>query len=65
MGVGKNEVLLMRLFSRSLSGEAREWLTSQELKQWKSWNALAKDFIERLGHNIEDALDHYYLEKIK
>ncbi|TMW81264.1 hypothetical protein EJD97_010805, partial [Solanum chilense] len=38
VGVCKNEALLMRLFSRSLSGEALEWLTSQELKQWKSWN---------------------------
>ncbi|XP_069146885.1 uncharacterized protein [Solanum lycopersicum] len=65
VGVGKMEALLMRLFSRSLSGEALEWLTSQELKQWKSWNALPKDFTERFGHNIEDAPDRYYLEKIK
>ena len=65
VGVGKNEALLMRLFGRSLSGEALEWLTSQELKQWKSWNALAKDFTERFGLNIEDAPDRYYLEKIK
>ena len=47
VGIGKNEALLMRLFGRSLNGEALEWLTSQELKQWKSWNALAKDFTER------------------
>ncbi|XP_069147185.1 uncharacterized protein [Solanum lycopersicum] len=65
VGVGKNEALLMRLFGRSLSGEALEWLASQELKQWKSWNALAKDFTERFGHNIEDAPDRYYLKKIK
>nr|XP_004240309.1 uncharacterized protein LOC101266943 [Solanum lycopersicum] len=65
VGVGKNEALLMRLFGRSLSGEALEWLTSQELKQWKSWNALARDFTERFGHNIEDAPGRYYLEKIK
>ncbi|KAK4726767.1 hypothetical protein R3W88_031684 [Solanum pinnatisectum] len=65
VGVGKNEALLMRLFSRSLNGEALEWLTSQELKQWTSWNALAKDFTERFGHNVEVAYDRYYLEKIK
>ncbi|KAK6794098.1 hypothetical protein RDI58_007551 [Solanum bulbocastanum] len=65
VGVGKNEALLMRLFSRSLHGEALEWFTSQELKQWTSWNALAKDFNERFGHNIEAAPDRYYLEKIK
>ena len=63
VGVGKNEALLMRLFGRSLNGEALEWLTSQELKQSKSWNALAKDFTERFGHNVEDAPDRYYLEK--
>ena len=32
VGVGENEALLMRLFGRSLNGEALEWLTSQELK---------------------------------
>ena len=35
------------------------------MKQWKSWNALAKYFTERFGHNIEDAPDRYYLEKIR
>jgi len=65
VGVGKNEALFMRLFNRSLNGKALEWHTSQELKQWTSWNALAKDFTERFGHNVEVALDLYYLEKTK
>lgn len=65
VGVGKNEALLIRLFSRSLNGEALEWFTSQEFKQWTSWNALAKDFNERFGRSIEAAPDRYYLEKIK
>ncbi|XP_049358805.1 uncharacterized protein LOC125823469 [Solanum verrucosum] len=65
VGVGKNEALLMHLFSRSLNREALEWLTSQELKQWMSWNELARDFTERFGHNVEIAPDRYYLEKIK
>ena len=30
VGVGRYEALLMRLFSRSLSGEALEWFTSHE-----------------------------------
>ncbi|XP_055824288.1 uncharacterized protein LOC129892753 [Solanum dulcamara] len=46
VGVGKNEALLMQLFSRSLSGEALEWFSAQEIKQWSNWNALARDFIE-------------------
>ncbi|XP_055800353.1 uncharacterized protein LOC129869752 [Solanum dulcamara] len=65
VGVGKNEALLMRLFSRSLRGEALEWFTSQEMKQWTIWNALAKDFIERFAYNVEIVPDHYSLEKIK
>ncbi len=48
VGVGRDETLLMRLFSRSLCAEALEWLTSHETRQWKSWNALAKDFIDQL-----------------
>ncbi|XP_055814108.1 uncharacterized protein LOC129883473 [Solanum dulcamara] len=65
VGVGKNEALLMRLFSQSLSGEALEWFTSQEMKQWPNWNALAKEFIERFAYNVEIVPDHYSLEKIK
>ena len=45
VGVGRNKALLMRLFSRSLCGEALEWFTSHETRQWPSWSTLAKDFI--------------------
>jgi len=31
VGIVKNDALIMRLFSRSLSGEALEWFKSQEL----------------------------------
>ncbi|XP_055814638.1 uncharacterized protein LOC129884346 [Solanum dulcamara] len=68
VGVGKNEALLMRLFSRRLSGEALEWFSSQEMKQWPNWNALAKDFIERFAYNVENVEivpDRYSLEIIK
>ncbi|XP_049394610.1 uncharacterized protein LOC125858869 [Solanum stenotomum] len=65
VGFGKNEEFLMRLFNRSLNGEALELFKLQELKQWASWNALAKNFDETFGHNVESAPDRYYLEKIK
>ncbi|KAK4731511.1 hypothetical protein R3W88_024499 [Solanum pinnatisectum] len=65
VGVGRDEALLMRLFSRSLSGEALEWFTSHETRQWPSWNALAKDFIERFAYNVEIIPDLYSLEKMK
>ena len=46
VGVARDESLLMRLFSQNLCGEALEWFTSHETRQWPSWNALAKDFID-------------------
>ena len=65
VGVGRDEALLMRLFSRSLCGEALEWFTSHETRQWPSWNALAKDFIDRFAYNAEIVPDRYSLEKMK
>nr|XP_025885529.1 uncharacterized protein LOC104645638 [Solanum lycopersicum] len=65
VGVGKDEALLMRLFSRSLCGEALEWFTSHETRQWPSWSALAKDFINRFTYNVEVVPDRYSLEKMK
>ncbi|XP_015072542.1 uncharacterized protein LOC107016648 [Solanum pennellii] len=55
VGVGKDEALLMRLFSQSLCGEALEWFTSHETRQWPSWSALAKDFIDRFTWRKEAA----------
>ncbi|XP_004240794.1 uncharacterized protein [Solanum lycopersicum] len=65
VGVSKDEALLMRLFSRSLCGEALEWFTSHETRQWPSWSALAKDFIDRFAYNVEIVPDRYSLEKMK
>jgi len=55
----------MRLFNRYLKGEALEWFISKEIKQWPSWHALAKDFIEKLGYNVEFTPDQYSMERIK
>ncbi|XP_015064647.1 uncharacterized protein LOC107009834 [Solanum pennellii] len=65
VGVGRDEALLMRLFSRSLCGEAPEWFTSHETRQWPSWNALAKDFINQFDYNVEIVRDRYSLDKMK
>ena len=65
MGDGKDEALLMRLFSQSLCSEALEWFTSHETRQWPSWSALAKDFIDRFAYNVEIVPDQYSLEKMK
>ncbi|XP_069146881.1 uncharacterized protein [Solanum lycopersicum] len=65
VGVGKDEALLMRLFSRSLCGEVLEWFKSHETRQWPNWSALAKDFIDRFAYNVEIVPDRYSLEKMK
>ena len=65
VGVGRNEALLMRLFSRSLSGKALDWFMSQELKKWFSWRALAKGFLDRFAFNIKIVHDRYSLDRIK
>ena len=64
VGVGRDESLLMCLFSRSLCGEAVKWFTSHETRQRPNLNALAKDFIDRFAYNVEIVLYRYSLEKI-
>ncbi|XP_015081224.1 uncharacterized protein LOC107024772 [Solanum pennellii] len=65
MGVGRDEALLMRLFNQSLCGEDLEWFILHETRQWPSWNALAKDFIDRFAYNVKIVPDRYSLEKMK
>lgn len=59
VGTGK------RLFSQSLSGEVLECFTSQEFRQWSTWGALAKEFLEIFQFNVKAVHEKYYLEKIK
>ena len=65
VGVGRDETLLLRLFTRRLSGEALKWFISHETRQRPSRNALTKDFIDRFSYNIEIVPVWYSLEKIK
>jgi len=65
VGIGKNEALLMRLLSQSLSGKTLEWFMSQELKKWTGWKALAKGFLDRFVFSIEIVPDRYSLYRIK
>ena len=55
----------MQLSSQSFNGEALERFTSREMKQWSSWNTLAKDFSKRFAYNVEIVLDQYSLEMIR
>ena len=45
VGVGGDEALLMRLFSRSLCEEALKWFTSHETQTMAQLNVLAKEFM--------------------
>ena len=53
VGVGRDEALLMCLFSRSLCGEDVELFTSHKTRQCPSLNALAKEFIDKFAYNVE------------
>ncbi|XP_059291039.1 uncharacterized protein LOC132044552 [Lycium ferocissimum] len=63
--VKKNEPLIMRLFSRSLIGEAAEWFATQDMRQWHTWEDMEKSFMERFYFNVETVPDRYFLEKVK
>ncbi|XP_060202443.1 uncharacterized protein LOC132630865 [Lycium barbarum] len=65
VGVKKNEPLIMRLFSRSLTGEAAEWFATQDMRQWHTWEDMAESFMEWFRLTVETVPDHYYLEKVK
>ncbi|XP_060182998.1 uncharacterized protein LOC132612947 [Lycium barbarum] len=65
VGVRDNQALIMRLFSRSLTGEVSEWFTAQDIRRWNTWEAMAAAFMERFHFNIKTVPDRYYLEKVQ
>ncbi|XP_060170837.1 uncharacterized protein LOC132601789 [Lycium barbarum] len=64
-GVGRNPTIRMKLFIRSLTGDALTWYTEQDPKKWHNWSSMAKDFMERFRFNIEIVPDRSYLERVK
>ncbi|XP_059292619.1 uncharacterized protein LOC132046090 [Lycium ferocissimum] len=62
---GGNEVLLMRLFSRSISGTTMEWYISQDISRWKAWEEMVSSFMERFCFYVENVPDRFSLEKIR
>ncbi|KAH0669397.1 hypothetical protein KY289_023890 [Solanum tuberosum] len=65
VGVGRNEVVRMKLFIRSLIGDALTWYIEQDPKIWRNWSNMVEDFMERFRFNIEIVPDRPYLEKLK
>ncbi|XP_070057651.1 uncharacterized protein [Nicotiana tomentosiformis] len=65
VGVGKDERICMKLFMRSLTGDALSWYIYQNPKKWVNWMRMASDFMDRFRFNIENAPDIFYIQNLK
>ncbi|XP_070025287.1 uncharacterized protein [Nicotiana sylvestris] len=65
VGVGKDERIHMKLFMRSLTGDALSWYISQNPKKWVNWVSMASDFMDRFRFNTENAPDVFYIQNLK
>ncbi|KAJ8526239.1 hypothetical protein K7X08_028716 [Anisodus acutangulus] len=65
VGVGKDQAIIMKLFIRSLTGEALDWYTSQDPRKWHNWGTMAQDFVDRFRFNTDTVLDRFYLMKLE
>ncbi|XP_070025115.1 uncharacterized protein [Nicotiana sylvestris] len=65
VGVGKDERLRMKLFMRSLTGDALSWYMSQNPKKWVNWVSMASDFMDRFRFNTENTPDVFYIQNLK
>ncbi|KAJ8574068.1 hypothetical protein K7X08_010579 [Anisodus acutangulus] len=65
VGVGKNQAIIMKIFIRSLTGEALDWYTSQDPRKWHDWGTMAQDFVDRFRFNTDTVLDRFYLMKLE
>jgi len=51
VGVGKDERIRMKLFMRSLRGDALSWYISQDSKKWSNWVSMESGFMDRFRFN--------------
>ncbi|XP_070024982.1 uncharacterized protein [Nicotiana sylvestris] len=65
VGVRRDEKIHMKLFMRSLKGDALSWYISQDAKKWNSWVNMASDFMDRFRFNTENAPDVFYIQNLK
>ena len=59
VGVGKNEQIRMKLFMRSLTGDALSWYISQNPKKSENWVSMASNFMHRFRFNTANAPNIY------
>ncbi|XP_070015719.1 uncharacterized protein [Nicotiana sylvestris] len=65
VGVGRDEKIHMKMFMRSLRGDALSWYISQDAKKWTSWVNMASDFMDRFRFNTKNAPDVFYIQNLK
>ncbi|XP_070031984.1 uncharacterized protein [Nicotiana tomentosiformis] len=65
VGVGRNDKLRMKLFIRSLTGEALTWYTRQDHKNWREWQDMEEDFKNRFRFNTKITLDRFALANLQ
>ncbi|XP_060175420.1 uncharacterized protein LOC132606099 [Lycium barbarum] len=61
----KDQAIRMKLFIRSLTGEALDWYTFQDPQKWHSWGEMAQEFMDRFRFNTETVPDRFYLIKLE
>ncbi|XP_070045451.1 uncharacterized protein [Nicotiana tomentosiformis] len=65
VGVGKNEQIRMKMFMRSLTGDALSCYISQNQMQWPNWMGMESDFMDRFMFNTEYAPNIFYIQNLK
>ncbi|XP_070014331.1 uncharacterized protein [Nicotiana sylvestris] len=65
VGVGKDERIHMKLFMRSLKGDALSWYIIKDPKKWLNWVRMSSDFMDMFSFNTENALDVFYIQNLK
>ncbi|XP_070003055.1 uncharacterized protein [Nicotiana sylvestris] len=65
VGVGKDKKFRMKLFMRSLTGDALSWYISQNHKNWSNWVSMVSDFMDRFRFNTENAPNVFYIQNFK
>ncbi|XP_070043155.1 uncharacterized protein [Nicotiana tomentosiformis] len=63
--VGKDERIRMKLFMRSLTGDALSWYINQNPKKWINWVSMASEFMDRFTFNTENVPDIFYIQNLK
>ncbi|XP_070015564.1 uncharacterized protein [Nicotiana sylvestris] len=65
VGVGKDERIRMKLYMKSLKGDALSWYISQDPMKWSSWVSKASDFMDKFRFNTKNAPYIFYIQNLK